>query len=146
MVRYVIEDSDLRELNSALQQLRINESRVTEIINRLQRADSNTEGAATGRRNHTTPARVEEEDTYPPDFTSKQRGTRIVPTSTLRYGDRVVIRNPNAGQQKKGIAVGTSKKRLYILVRTTPNRDIVKRIPANLKLVSNPNEWNDINP
>ena len=64
----------------------------------------------------------------------KKRGKILLPYSTLRYGDWVLIKNPKPNQQSEGPAVGVTQGRFFIKVRT-PNGSVINRTSNNLKLI-----------
>ena len=62
---------------------------------------------------------------------SPDRNPPLLPTSEFRLGDRVQIRYPNPGQQITGVVVGSTRGG-FLYVRT-PNGDILRRMPHNLR-------------
>jgi len=65
----------------------------------------------------------------------EERGEQLVPYSKIRRNDLIHIKTPRTGQQRKGYASGSTESKLFIKV-TTPNRNVVQRVPRNLKVVT----------
>ena len=58
----------------------------------------------------------------------------LLNSSNLRLGDIVQIKFPNPGQQNTGIVVGATRGG-FLSVRT-PNGDVIRRMPHNLRFLS----------
>ena len=63
----------------------------------------------------------------------QERGisAEIIPGSGLRKGDKVIILNPNKGQEKQGTVVRKTRDNLIKI--ETPGKATIKKIPKNLE-------------
>ena len=102
------------------------------------------------RNSHHAEARAhhEEEETAAESVSDttadNNRGELLLPYSKIRKNDFVRIKNPKTGQQRKGIATGSTESRIYIKV-VTPNQTVIKRTPRNLKVLTR-EEYERTNP
>lgn len=55
----------------------------------------------------------------------------IIPGSGLHKGDKVIILNPNKGQENQGTVVGKTRDNLIKI--ETPGKTTIKRLPKNLE-------------
>jgi len=65
----------------------------------------------------------------------REINTEIIPGSGLHKGDKVTIRNPNKGQEKRGTVIGKTRDNLIKL--ETPGKATIKRSPKNLERILN---------
>ena len=115
------DSSDLSELATALRQLDLARDRLHQALDNLarprSRSPSHVPPLSAPSRRHASP--------------SPERSPPLLSSSDLRLGDRVQIRFPNPGQQNTGVVVGASRGG-FLYVRT-PNGDVIRRMPHNLR-------------
>ena len=141
-------DRDIEELDRALQQLELVQRRVEAVRSRLRRREQQRPKQSNQQRTSHVPVREVEVVTN--HIRNERVHTRnetnpndaVLPNSDLFIGDTVRIDNPRDFQQDTGTVVGSQGR--FVEVRTQ-NRNIVRRIPKNLTLLSrgtNPQEYN----
>jgi len=109
-----------RELKEAFRELDIARERLARAISDLNVPRSPSPSPSPRHRIQNSP--------------SPERNPPLLDTSNLRLGDRVQIKFPNPGQQNTGIVVGATRGG-FLSVRT-PNGDVIRRMPHNLRFLS----------
>jgi len=122
---------EVNKLIEALEGLRIIERDLVNILHDVtERRLRNGNHAEATANEEETAAESESEAS-----TTNYKGEILLPYSKIRKNDFVKIKNPKTGQQRKGIASGSTESRIYIKV-VTPNETVIKRTPRNLKVLT----------
>jgi len=119
-----IESQEVEKLIDALDRLRLIEKDIVDVLHRVT-------ARRTGRTEQPDPEVARE----PSEEQTRERGARLLPTSRIRKWDLIRIKNPRTGQQRKGVAIGSTNSLLYIKVRT-PNGTVINRTPGKLTIIS----------
>jgi len=124
---------EVNKLIEALEGLRIIERDLVNILHDVteRRLRNSNRAEATVNEEEEETAAESESDTSNTNY----KGEILLPYSKIRRNDFVRIKNPKTGQQRKGIASGSTESRIYIKV-VTPNESVIKRTPRNLKVLT----------
>jgi len=122
---------EVNKLIEALEGLRIIERDLVNILHDVTERRLRNSNHAEATANEEETAAESESETS----TTNYKGEILLPYSKIRKNDFVKIKNPKTGQQRKGIASGSTESRIYIKV-VTPNETVIKRTPRNLKVLT----------
>lgn len=125
---------DLKVLEELLRSIESLEIATADIRGAYESLLEEGEGKAKSNQEEKSSVKPNSANPSIPQVEVKHRGKILLPYSTLRYGDWVLIKNPKQHQQSEGTAVGVTQGRFFIKVRT-PNGSVINRTPNKLKLI-----------
>ena len=121
------EEANLQDLTQALNQLRLAQQRVESVRQRIEDKHRRIQNTETSSDQVTVG-----------EVTPRNRRRKVHPLVSYVVGDYVRIKNPNSGQEDRGIVFGVTRSALVKL--RANNGDEIRRLSKNLILLQSVDE------
>ena len=121
------EEANLQDLTQALNQLRLAQQRVESVRQRIEDRHRRIQNTETSSDQVTVG-----------EVTPRNRRRKVHPLVSYVVGDYVRIKNPNSGQEDRGIVFGVTRSALVKL--RANNGDEIRRLSKNLILLQSVDE------
>lgn len=121
------EAADLRDLTTALEQLRLAQQRVDSVRQRIENRSTSVQRITATREEAVTSSTAQ-----------RTRRRTVHPLASYVVGDYVRVKNPKADQEDRGTVFGATRSAL-VRVRTSSGQEI-KRLSKNLVLLESADE------